>query len=223
MGRLAVTRRASQPRGPASRRSKDRLSLREKETALKVLKKMKAPGRDGFPIELYQKNVFCRDQLFKLIDLMWKYEMAPADMLQGVFCPIYKNKGSAEDLTKYRFICLLSHASKVVSVCLLRRLVTETDWYLPVHQAGFRQHRGTRDNIFILAQIMDAVMARGEEMITVFIDYVAAFDSVSHKFIDDALHRAKASNKCSSIPITQIHMTSHFLKYTGPNRASAIC
>jgi hypothetical protein len=75
--------------------------LREKETALKVLKKMKATGRDGFPIELYQKNVFCREQLFKLIDLMWKYEMAPADMLQGVFCPIYKNKGSAEDLTKY--------------------------------------------------------------------------------------------------------------------------
>jgi hypothetical protein len=87
--------------GPASRRRKDRLSLREKETALKVLKKMKATGRDGFPIELYQKNVFCREQLFKLIDLMWKYEMAPADMLQGVFCPIYKNKGSAEDLTKY--------------------------------------------------------------------------------------------------------------------------
>jgi hypothetical protein len=82
---------------------------------------------------------------------------------------------------------------------LLRRLVTETDWYLPVHQAGFRQHRGTRDNIFILAQIMDAVMARGEEMITVFIDYVAAFDSVSHKFIDDALRKAKASNKCRAM------------------------
>jgi hypothetical protein len=79
------------------------------------------------------------------------------------------------------------------------RLVTETDWYLPVHQAGFRQHRGTRDNIFILAQIMDAVMARGEEMITVFIDYVAAFDSVSHKFIDDALRKAKASNKCRAM------------------------
>ena len=69
----------------------------------------------------------------------------------------YKNKGSSEDFTKYRFICLLSHASKVISVCLLRRLVHETDWYLPVHQAGFRQNRGTRDNIYILAQIMDAL------------------------------------------------------------------
>ena len=39
--------------GPAARRKKDTLSLREKETALRVLKKMKAPGRDGIPIELY--------------------------------------------------------------------------------------------------------------------------------------------------------------------------
>ena len=78
----------------------------------------------------------------------------------GLFsnAPVYKNKGSSDDFTKYRFICLLSHASKVISVCLLRRLVHETDWYLPVHQAGFRQNRGTRDNIYILAQIMDALI-----------------------------------------------------------------
>ena len=104
--------------------------MRERETALKVLKKMKAPGRDGFPIELYQKNVFCREQLFKLIDLMWKYEMAPADMLQGVFCPIYKNKGSAEDLTKYRFICLLiprTSRSRRVDLSAVNHSLIQTD------------------------------------------------------------------------------------------------
>eukprot|EP01047_Picozoa_sp_COSAG01_P074956 COSAG01_NODE_12690_length_1699_cov_3.740625_2_plen_173_part_00 len=153
------------------------------------------PGKDGIPIELYQKDPFCRKLLFTLVDKMWEYELAPPEMLVGVFCPIFKNKGSPEDLTKYRFICLLSHASKLISVCLLRRMVAETDWYLPVHQAGFRTERGTRDNIFILAQIMDEMIERGQDMVTVFIDYVAAFDSVSHKFIDDALCRAKASRK----------------------------
>jgi hypothetical protein len=49
--------------------------------------------------------------------------------------------------------------------------------------------------IRILAQIMDEMIERGQNMATVFIDYVAAFDSVSHKFIDDALCRAKASRK----------------------------
>jgi hypothetical protein len=102
-------------------------------------------------------------------------------------------------MTKYRFICLLSHASKVLQVCLLRRLVHETNWYLPSHQAGFRANRSTADNIYILAQIMDAVLARGESMVNVFIDYTAAFDSVSHKFIDEALAEAKASDKSRSI------------------------
>eukprot|EP01047_Picozoa_sp_COSAG01_P017409 COSAG01_NODE_920_length_12728_cov_38.396864_9_plen_86_part_00 len=54
-------------------------------------------------------------------------------------------------------------------------MVAETDWYLPVHQAGFRKERGTRDNIFILAQIMDEMIEGGQDMVTVFIDYVAAF------------------------------------------------
>jgi hypothetical protein len=42
---------------------------------------------------------------------------------------------------------------------------------------------------------MDEMIERGQNMVTVFIHYVAAFDSVSHKFIDDALCRAKASRK----------------------------
>jgi hypothetical protein len=86
--------------GPAIRRRKDRLSLGEKETALRVLKKMKAPGRDGIPIELYQTNPFCRQKLFGLIDKMWEYELASPEMLQGVLVCIYKNKGSSEDLKR---------------------------------------------------------------------------------------------------------------------------
>ena len=47
----------------------------------------------------------------------------------------------------------------------------------------------------LLSQLRLLQLARGDEMIAVYIDYVAAFDSVSHKFIDSALEKAKASNK----------------------------
>eukprot|EP01050_Picozoa_sp_SAG11_P031237 SAG11_NODE_9617_length_895_cov_5.216080_1_plen_58_part_00 len=51
------------------------------------------------------------------------------------------------------------------------------------------------DNIFILAELIDDVIGRDGEAYIVFIDFVAAFDSVSHKLLDRALAAAGASNK----------------------------
>ena len=38
----------------------------------------------------------------------------------------------------------------------------------------------------------------GEKLATVFVDYSAAFDTVSHKFVDTALQEMGASNKVRS-------------------------
>ena len=64
------------------------------------------------------------------------------------------------------------------------------DW-----QAGFRRGRGCRDNSTILRSVCDTFLRAGKKIALTFIDYAAAFDSVSHAFIDEALVRAKASNK----------------------------
>ena len=58
-------------------------------------------------------------------------EDVPEKMVLGIFCPLFKNKGSQDDMRKYRFICLLSHAYKVLAALLLRRTVADTDCYLP--------------------------------------------------------------------------------------------
>ena len=57
----------------------------------------------------------------------------------------------------------------------------------PETQAGFRKHRSTRDNIFLLAELMDEVMRAGAKFMIVFIDFVSAFDTVSHHFLDEAM------------------------------------
>jgi len=49
------------------------------------------------------------------------------------------------------------------------------------------------DNIFLLATLMDAVLESQETCVLTFIDFVAAFDSVSHKFLAESLHSAGAS------------------------------
>ena len=108
---------------------------------------------------------------------------------------VLKGKGSSDDMSKYRCICLLTHAYKLLSAVLLRRLARECEAWLPQSQAGFRRFRGCVDNIFILAELIDDVIGRDGEAYIVFIDFVAAFDSVSHRLFDQALVAANASDK----------------------------
>ena len=106
---------------------------------------------------------------------------------------LFKHKGSSDDPTRYRCIGLLNHSYKILSQCLLARLIKETQGYLSEWQAGFRAKRGCRDNVLTLRAIYDELLRRDEKLFATFIDYSAAFDSVSHKFLDKALIAAGAS------------------------------
>ena len=46
-----------------------------------------------------------------------------------------------------------------------------------------------------LRSLCDEVLKLGKSLAVTFIDYAAAFDSVSHKFIDEALQTAGVGNK----------------------------
>ncbi len=50
-----------------------------------------------------------------------------------------------------------------------------------------------------LAALFDDTLGRAEEAVLVFIDFVAAFDSVSHKLLDEALGEAGASDKSRAV------------------------
>ena len=66
-------------------------------------------------------------------------------------------------------------------------------------QTGFRKHRGCRDNLVILRTLTQDVLRLGKSLTVNFVDYAAVFDSVSHKFLDEALPKAGASNKMRSM------------------------
>mgnify|MGYP003326603192 CR=1 FL=1 len=172
------------------------------EQFLRGLSKMrngKASGPDGIPVEIFKKVDICRELLFELIYKIWDTEEIPASFARAKFVMLFKNKGSPNDPTKYRCIGLLTHAYKVLAQCLLERLECETKHFLSDWQAGFRKKRGCRDNVLTLRAVYDEMLERGEKLYATFIDYSAAFDSVSHKFLDRALKRAGASNKTRSL------------------------
>ena len=65
---------------------------------------------------------------------------------KSVFIPIPK-KGNAKECSNYHTIALISHTSKVMLKILQARLQQYVKHELPDVQAGFREGRGTRDQI----------------------------------------------------------------------------
>ena len=159
----------------------------------------KACGMDNIPAELFKHSLTCRDLLRQTLQKIWLDEEVPIDFAKAMFVMLFKNKGSSDDPSKYRCIGLLPHAFKVFQQCLLERIEKETQLFLSDWQAGFRKERGCRDNILTLRTIFDDMLDAGKTLYVTYIDYSAAFDSVSHKFLDRALKVAGASNKSRAL------------------------
>ena len=159
----------------------------------------RACGHDGIPSEIYKRSDRCKELLKLLLQKIWHDEDVPVDFARATFVMLFKDKGSANDPTKYRCIGLLTHAYKVMAQCLLEKLESETESFLSDWQAGFRKNRGCRDNVLTLRTIYEDMLEKGEALYVTFIDYSAAFDSVSHKFLDRALKEAGASDKSRAL------------------------
>ena len=170
----------------------------ELEIALKSLKTGKAPGTDSIPIEAYKFSLTSKMELFRLCHLIWTSEIVPTEMLEGLFIMLYK-KNCRNDFGNYRAICLLCHAYKLMSAVIARRLHTQLAAILPERQAGFRPARGTRDNVCILKWTINMILRENREAVITFIDYKAAFDTESQKFLDNALSSANVSIKVRRI------------------------
>ena len=76
--------------------------------------------------------------------------------------------------------CTLSHASKVMLKVLHARLQQYVNRELPDVQAGFRQGRGTRDQIANIRWIIEKAREFQKNIYFYFIDCAKAFDCVDH-------------------------------------------
>ena len=106
----------------------------------------KASGGDGIPVELFQ---ILKDNAVKVLlsvcQQIWKTQR-PQDWKRSVLIPIPK-KDNAKECSNYHTIALISHASKVMFKIPHDRRQQYVNQELPDVQVGFRQGRGTRDQI----------------------------------------------------------------------------
>ena len=79
---------------------------------------------------------------------------AVATGLEIVFIPISK-KGSPKECSDYYTIALISHASKVILKILQARLQQYVNHECPDVQAGFRDGKGSRDQVSNICWIIE--------------------------------------------------------------------
>ena len=85
-----------------------------------------------------------------------------------------------KECSNYRTTALISHASKVMLKILQVRLQQYVNHELPDVQAGFRQGRGTRDQIANIRWIIIKAREFQKNIYFCIIDYAKAFDCVDH-------------------------------------------
>ena len=83
-------------------------------------------------------------------------------------------------MSNYHTIALSSHASKVMLKIFQARLQQYVNSELPDVQAGFRNGRGTRDQIANICWIIEKSRESQKNIYFCFIDYAKAFDCVDH-------------------------------------------
>ena len=99
--------------------------------------------------------------------------------LTGHWDPVPKTS-NAKECSNYHTNALISHASKVMLKILQVRLQQYVYHEIPDVQAGFRKHRGTRDQIFNIHWIIKKAGEFQKDIYFCFIDYTKAFDCVDH-------------------------------------------
>ena len=99
---------------------------------------------------------------------------------KGQFSFQSQRKAMPKNVQTTAQIALISHTSKVLLKILQARLQQYVNRDLPDGQAGFRKHRGTRDQIANIHWTIKKAIEFQKNIYFCFIDYAKAFDCVDH-------------------------------------------
>ena len=159
----------------------------EVTAAIKKLTDNKAPGYDNTTAEeLKATGEIGVDVVQRLCNIIWKTEVFPDDWGKAIITPIYKKKDKL-DCGNYRGISRLSHAGKIITTIIQRRILKRAEEVISESQAGFRPGRSTVDQLFTLRQIAEKYLEKDRELYCCYIDFEKAFDSVWQEGIWRAL------------------------------------
>lgn len=172
-------------------------SIAEVKNIIENCKSNKAPGDDRIPYEFYKNAT---DEYIALLtnefNRIFQNSIIPDEFKKSIIFPLFK-KGNAEDPANYRGIAFLNTIAKLFAGIIENRL---SDWVrrkriLSEFQAGFRRSYSTIDHIFSLYNIVDYYLQNKKKLYVFFVDFRAAFDSVTRDHLFYKLSTIGLSSK----------------------------
>uniref|UniRef100_A0A3B3S8K7 Reverse transcriptase domain-containing protein n=1 Tax=Paramormyrops kingsleyae TaxID=1676925 RepID=A0A3B3S8K7_9TELE len=150
----------------------------EVATVVKELRGGRAPGVDEIrPEYLKALDVVGLSWLTRLLNSAWRSGTVLLDWQTGVVVPLFK-KGDRRVCSNYRGITLLSLPGKVFSRVLERRVRSIVDSRIQEEQCGFRPGRGTLDQLYALARVLEGAWEFAYPVYMCFVDLEKAYDRV---------------------------------------------
>ena len=130
------------------------ISLSEIEGACRKLKRNKAAGPDGIPVDVYKElDKDSLELLRGLINGWWHGEEISTEVTQAQVVLTFK-KGNKADLGNYRPISLLNTTYKIDTTILQQRLAKALDKHLQPTQYGFRSKKSTANAVHYVRRVM---------------------------------------------------------------------
>jgi len=145
----------------------------------------------SLPVFIYK---YCSDMISPVISMLFNLSLEsgifPTCLKDAIIVPIHK-AGSVNCLDNYRPISLLSILSKIFEKLMAKRLKSflDTGGLLNSNQFGFRENSSTSDALLQFMEYTSVSLNNRNTLISIFLDFSKAFDTVCHDILLDKLER----------------------------------
>ncbi len=164
------------------------ITLEELKLVMEKMKKNKAPGPDGIPLEAYL--VLPDQQLQVIVEVYNQWiggKCIPAKHKHGITLLFYKHKGEKTDLKNYRPITLTNMVYRIYTTIIQKRMEPVMQKVIPQSQQGFLKRRTIANNILVLREKMWQAKHSKKPLYVMFVDFAKAYDTIHRGMIYDTM------------------------------------
>lgn len=139
-----------------------------------------APGADNVTYEMIKHlHEDTLETILWLFNLIWQTGRLPKKWKEAVIIPFLKQSKDPSLPSSYRPIALTSCLCKLLEKMINRRLLYFLEFHglLDNHQAGFRMHRSTNDNLVAFESYVRDAFVHKQSCMSVFFDLDKAYDT----------------------------------------------